>query len=98
MKILGICHDVFICSACIVEDGKILFAIPEERLDRVKMSRIFPSRAIEECFRQTGLSMQDIDENAIDWNPAIDAETSAVGFVGGRRWRGEHLHSIPARF
>ncbi len=98
MKVLGVCHDVFICSACIVEDGKVLFAIPEERLDRIKLSRVFPVKAIQECFRQTGLSMKDIDEIAVSWNPAIDAETSPSGFVTGRRWRGEHLHSIPARF
>ncbi len=32
MKILGICHDVFICSACVVIDGKVAVAIPEERI------------------------------------------------------------------
>ena len=24
MKILGICHDVFICSACVVVDGVVV--------------------------------------------------------------------------
>ena len=47
MKILGICHDVFICSASVVIDGEVVTAMPEERLDRNKMSSVFPVRAID---------------------------------------------------
>ena len=28
MRILGICHDVLICSACVLVDGEIVAAIP----------------------------------------------------------------------
>jgi carbamoyltransferase len=69
MKILGICHDVHICSACVVDDGRVVVAISEERLDRVKQSRIFPVRAIEECLRVAGVSLAEIDEIAVGWNP-----------------------------
>lgn len=40
VNILGVCHDVFICSACVLIDGEIVAAIPEERLDRNKRSRV----------------------------------------------------------
>jgi predicted NodU family carbamoyl transferase len=38
-----------------VRDGKVVSAIPEERLDRVKQSRVFPSLAIMRCLEMGGL-------------------------------------------
>jgi carbamoyltransferase len=98
MKILGICHDVFICSACVVVDGEVVAAIPEERLDRNKMSSVFPVKAIDACLRATGLQMSDLDEIAVAWNPVIDLETTPSGYLNARRWRVEHLTQVPARF
>ena len=98
MKILGICHDVHLCSACIVDAGRVVVAIPEERLDRVKQSRVFPVRAIEECLRVVGSALAEIDEIAVGWNPGIDAETIPSGYLSGRRWRSEHFMQVPARF
>lgn len=98
MRILGICHDVFICSACIVEDGRVVVAVPEERLDRRKMSNVFPARAIDLCLAEAGMRIGDLDEIAVAWNPVIDAETTPAGYVDARRWRVEHLVQVPARF
>ena len=64
MKILGICHNVFIWSACVVIDGKVAVAIPEERLDQVKQSGVFPVRAIERCLQEVGLRIDEVDEIA----------------------------------
>ncbi|HEY7134883.1 MAG TPA: carbamoyltransferase C-terminal domain-containing protein [Acidimicrobiia bacterium] len=97
MKILGICHDVFICSACVVVDGEVVVAIPEERLDRKKMSNVFPARAVQACLDQAGLTMADLDEIAVAWNPVIDLETTPSGYLNARRWRTEHLQQVPAR-
>jgi len=97
VNILGICHDVFICSACVLVDGEIVAAITEERLDRNKRSRVFPTLAIKECLRIAGLSIDDLDEIAIGWNPAREAETTPAGFLEGRRWRSEHLTQVPSR-
>jgi carbamoyltransferase len=79
-------------------DGEIVAAIPEERLDRVKQSRIFPRRAIESCLSAAGLSIADIDEIAVGWNPAVDAETMPSNLMTGRRWRTEHWAQVPAQF
>ena len=46
-KILGISPDAWISSAAILVDGEILAACPEERLNRQKMSTIFPKEAIK---------------------------------------------------
>ena len=97
MKILGICHDVLICSACVLVDGEIVAAIPEERLDRVKQSRVFPTLAIQECLRIAGLDLDDIDEIAVAWNPAKEAATTPTGYLDARRWRSEHFVQVPSR-
>ncbi|MGH7508092.1 MAG: carbamoyltransferase family protein [Gemmatimonadales bacterium] len=98
MRILGICHDVVICSACLVDEGRVVAAVPEERLDRVKLSRVFPSRAIDECLALGGVGWADIDEVAVAWNPAIEAASCMpAGYLTGRRWRTEHLLQVPTR-
>jgi carbamoyltransferase len=98
MRILGICHDVLICSAALIEDGLVVAAIPEERLDRNKQSRVFPALAIQACFDQAGVTMADVNEIAVAWNPGIDAETASSGWAAARRWRSEHFSQIPIRF
>jgi carbamoyltransferase len=97
MKILGVCHDVLLCSAAVVVDGRVVAAIAEERLDRQKLSRGFPRLAIERTLAQAGLSLAEIDEIAIAWNPTIDLETVPGGYLT-RRWRTEHLSQVPAQF
>ncbi|MCI0417401.1 carbamoyltransferase [bacterium] len=98
MNILGICHDVFICSAAIVSNGRVVCAIPEERLDRKKQSKVFPTLAIQRCLQFAGMTMNDIDEIAVAWNPGIELETILPGYITARRWRTEHLMQVPARF
>ena len=97
MRILGICHDVIICSVALVENGRVIAAIAEERLDRRKRSRVFPTLGIRETLRIGGITMNDVDEIAVAWNPAIEAETTPGGFLGARRWRTEHFMQVPTR-
>src|SRR5688572_28453447 len=97
MIILGISHDVLICSAAVVVDGNVTSAIAEERLDRRKMSRVFPALAVKRCLQESNLTLEDIDEIAIAWNPFIDLETIPGGYLEARRWRTEHLSQLPAR-
>ncbi|HEX7131034.1 MAG TPA: carbamoyltransferase C-terminal domain-containing protein [Iamia sp.] len=97
MKVLGICHDVLICAAALVEDGEVVAAAPEERFDRRKQSRVFPTRAVDWCLAHAGIGLEDVDEIAIAWNPGIDIETLPAGWLDARRHRGEHLTSVPTR-
>jgi carbamoyltransferase len=51
-------HD----SACaLVEDGEALFAIEEERLNRIKHTNKFPSQAIRFCLEGRGVGIEDVD-------------------------------------
>jgi len=64
MIILGVCdgHDA---GAAIVKDGVVIAAASEERFTRVKHQRGIPKNAINELFRSTGLSFDDVDYIAI---------------------------------
>jgi len=52
-------------SAAIVQDGEVVFAIAEERLNRVKHFAGFPSLAIEACLHAVGATIADIDHVAV---------------------------------
>lgn len=52
-------------SAAVVVDGKIMSAIPEERLNRKKYYAGFPTLAINECLRMAGLSLRDVEHVAV---------------------------------
>lgn len=60
MKILGI-HDGHNASACLLEDGKIKWAIQEERLTNEKNKGGFPIKSIEKIMKLESMSPSDID-------------------------------------
>jgi carbamoyltransferase len=57
-------HD---SSACIASDGKILFAVAEERISRVKHDARFPSKAIRACLDFVGINASKIEEVCFGW-------------------------------
>ena len=65
MLILGLNMFHADASAAIVQDGKVVFAIAEERLNRVKHYAGFPARAIQACLSAAGARISDIDHVAI---------------------------------
>lgn len=64
MIILGI-QDSHDASACIVQDGRLLAAISEERFQRIKSVGGFPHRAIAACLKEANLKSEDLDHVAI---------------------------------
>ena len=66
MNILGINAFHPDSSACIVIDGKIVVAIEEERLLRIKHWAGFPEMSIRSCLNLAGLTINDIDKIAIN--------------------------------
>ena len=59
MNVLGIWdgHD---SGAALLQDGRLRFAINEERLTRRKLEICFPSRSIDACLSYGGLAPEDI--------------------------------------
>ncbi|HUU38591.1 MAG TPA: carbamoyltransferase [Candidatus Desulfaltia sp.] len=61
MLIVGISAYYHDSAVALVRDGKIVFAAQEERFSRKKHDSGFPARALEECFRYSGVKAQDLD-------------------------------------
>jgi len=69
MNILGINAYHGNASAAIVCDGRLIAAVEEERLNRVKYAAGFPAAAIRYCLKEAGLTLADIDHVAVPRNP-----------------------------
>ena len=59
--ILGISAFYHDSSAALVIDGRIVAAAQEERFTRIKHDPGFPTRAVDYCLREGGLSPADLD-------------------------------------
>ena len=56
-------------SAAIFKDGKLLFAVEEERLSRIKNDDAFPFKSIQECLSVVGVTIKDIEIISVYWQP-----------------------------
>ena len=56
-------------SVCLVQDGRLTFALSQERISRCKNDSRFPNETIETALQQTGLTMSDIDAVACAYPP-----------------------------
>ncbi len=65
MLILGLNMFHADASAAIVQDGEVVFAVAEERLNRVKHHAGFPALAIKACLDAVGANITDIDHVAV---------------------------------
>jgi carbamoyltransferase len=65
MLILGLNMFHADASAAIVQDGEVVFAIAEERLNRVKHYAGFASLAVKVCLDAVGAKITDVDHVAI---------------------------------
>ncbi len=68
-KILGInvcSHDT---SAAIIINGKLICACEEERFNKEKHTKSFPTNAINECLKISRLKIKDIDCVAVSTDP-----------------------------
>ncbi|MRI02111.1 carbamoyl transferase [Kriegella sp. EG-1] len=57
-------HD---SSAALAIDGKVVYAIAEERLSRIKQDNSFPIQAIQACLDYKNLKIEDVDEVVFGW-------------------------------
>jgi len=84
--VLGISGNLHDSAVALVEDGRVLFAIEEERLSRQKYASLnnFPVRAIRYTLDRAGLNPEDLDEFAFFWNGAkhlAPALTMGLGYL-----------------
>src|ERR1051325_195759 len=65
MLILGLNMFHADASAAIVQDGQVVFAIAEERLNRIKHYAGFPALAVKACLNAVGAKITDVDHVAV---------------------------------
>jgi len=69
MIILGVNAYHANAAAAIVVDGRLVAAVEEERLNRVKYAAGLPARAIQFCLDAAGVSLGQVDHIAIPRDP-----------------------------
>jgi carbamoyltransferase len=67
--ILGLNVNHADASACIIKNGKLLFAIEEERINRIKHWAGVPIQSIEECLKSTGINSSEVTDISLNTNP-----------------------------
>jgi carbamoyltransferase len=72
MLVLGLNMFHADASAAIVQDGKVLFAIAEERLNRVKHFGGLPTQAIRACLAAAGARLDEVDHVAVGHDPGAN--------------------------
>ena len=65
MLILGLNMFHADASAAIVQDGEVVYAIAEERLNRIKHFAGFPALAVKACLDAAGVKLTDVDHVAV---------------------------------
>jgi carbamoyltransferase len=71
LRILGISAYYHDSAACLVEDGRIVAAAQEERFTRKKHDAAFPSRAVDYCLREAGITAAELDHVGFYEKPLI---------------------------
>ena len=61
MYVLGINSYLHDSSAALIEDGRVTFAVEEERLSRLKKDASFPVLSIQAALDHAGIRYEDLD-------------------------------------
>ena len=61
MWILGVSAFYHDSAACLVNNGKLVAAVQEERFTRKKHDAGFPRHAIGYCLKEAGLRLDEVD-------------------------------------
>lgn len=68
MNIVGVSYSVHESAACLVQEGRLVFACAEERLSGIKQDARFPVRAIQAALDHAGVPAAEVDHVAIGWS------------------------------
>ena len=67
--ILGLNFNHADSAACIVKNGKLIIAIEEERINRIKHWAGLPIESISLCLKHSNLNLSDVTDVAVNTNP-----------------------------
>src|SRR4051794_25685760 len=78
MYILGINAYHGGASACLIQDGKLVAAVEEERFNRIKYTAGFPVQAIQFVLDEAGIRPHDLDHIGISRRPTANLMKKAL--------------------
>ena len=67
-------------AACLIRDGQLVAAAEEERFRRIKHWAGLPTRSIDYCLAEGGVSLGDVEHISINRNPGVN-NWRRLGFV-----------------
>src|SRR3989344_5635004 len=67
--VLGINYGGHDTSATLTIEGKLIAACEEERYNKEKHTRAFPHNAILDCLKKANMTINDVEEIAITYDP-----------------------------
>ena len=79
--ILGLNANHADSSACLIKNGKLLFGIEEERINRIKHWAGVPIRSIEECLVSTGIDSSEVTDISLNTNPLSNFRIKSFFFL-----------------
>jgi carbamoyltransferase len=96
-RILGISAYYHDSAACLVEDGRIVAAAQEERFTRKKHDAAFPTRAVDYCLNEAGITTGQLDLVGFYEKPLVKFERLLETYtsLAPRGWR-SYLMAMPA--
>jgi len=78
MIILGINAYHGDSSAALLQDGRLVAAVEEERFRRIKHWAGFPSQSIQYCLSEGGVNIRDVDHIALSFDPRANLGKKAL--------------------
>ena len=81
MYTLGISCYYHDSAASLLEDGKVLAAVEEERFSRKKFDDGYPRMAIDWCLKEAGISPENIDSVAFYDKPVLKFERLLDNYI-----------------
>lgn len=81
LNILGISAFVHDSAACLIQDGKLVANVEEERFNRIKHTDEFPVHSVNYVLAKGGIQLADVDVIAFNWNPYKSLFSEILKFI-----------------
>lgn len=81
MYILGISSYYHDSAAVLIKDGRVVYAIEEERFTRIKHDNNFPDAAIKWCLKEANITINDVDYISYYEKPLLKFERVLDMFI-----------------
>ncbi len=79
-------------SAALLDDGRLVAAVAEERFSGAKHEGGFPHRAVRSCLERAGISMRDVASIAVADNPWLPMRDKVLQWYGEGFFRSRTAH------